>query len=63
MDEITSKDDIELSKVMDILKQLRHNQKRYRNTGKKEILIYINELEEKADNLIAIYYDRQLNLF
>lgn len=65
MDEILNRgnpDEI-LELLVDRVKQMRHNQRRYQRTGKPEILATLEPLEKEVDGIVAKLTDTQLKLW
>lgn len=52
-----------LEYMVERVKQMRHNQRRYQRTGKPEILETLEPLEKEVDTLITKLTDTQLQLW
>lgn len=48
---------------IELIRQMRHNQRRYLNTRKPEVLETCKKLEKQVDELVAKMFDTQMNLF
>ena len=61
--QIENLDKITLKSFAELVKQMRHNQKRYFAFRKPETLITCKELEQQVDAIVAQLTDTQLKLF
>lgn len=53
----------EITEFVELVRQMRYNQRRYFNTRNPDVLKISKELERKVDSLIARAYDTQTSLF
>ena len=56
-------DKITLDSFVELVKQMRHNQRRYARTHKPEILATLEPLEKEVDAIVAKLTDTQLQLW
>lgn len=56
-------DKITLEYFSDLVKSMRHQQRRYFATRSKEVLAESKKLEAQVDAVIAKLYDKQMSLF
>lgn len=56
-------DEITLENFSELVKSMRHQQRRYFATRSKEVLAESKKLEAKVDAVIAKLYDKQMSLF
>lgn len=61
--QIENPDKITLEELAELIKQMRHNQRRYFRTRKPEVLETCKKLEKEVDDIIAVLTDTQLKLF
>ena len=54
---------ITLEEFAELVKQMRHNQRRYFAQRRPEILATCKELESEVDAVIAKLFDKQLRIF
>ena len=60
--QIKNRDKITLEEFADLVRQMRHNQKRVQS-GRTEARDLCEMLEGEVDNILDTFYDRQLSLF
>lgn len=56
-------EELTLDEFIKLVKQMRHNQRRYRRNQKTEVLQTLEPIEKEIDDLIARYFERQTKLF
>lgn len=56
-------EELTLDEFIKLVKQMRHNQRRYRRNQKTEVLQTLEPIEKEIDDLIARYFERQIKLF
>ena len=56
-------EELTLDEFIKLVKQMRHNQRRYRRNQKTEVLQTLEPMEKEIDDLIARYFERQMKLF
>lgn len=61
--QIENPDKITLEEFAELVKQMRHNQRRYFAQRRPEILETCKRLEHEVDAIVAKLTDRQLSLF
>lgn len=61
--QIENPDKITLEEFAELIRQLRHNQRRYNAQRRPEILATCKKLESQVDSIIAKMFDQQLKLF
>lgn len=60
---IENPDKITLEEFAELVKQMRHNQRRYFAQRRPEILATCKKLESEVDAVIAKMFDKQLRIF
>ena len=64
MDQIKKEiEDLTLDEFIKLVKQMRHNQRRYRRNQKTEVLQTLEPIEKEIADLIVRYFERQIKLF
>ena len=61
--QIENHDKITLEEFAELVKQMRHNQRRYFAQRRPEILATCKKLESEVDAVIAKMFDKQLSIF
>lgn len=61
--QIENADKITLEEFAELVRQMRHNQRRYFAQRRPEILATCKKLESEVDAVIAKVFDKQLRMF
>ena len=61
--QIENPDKITLKEFAELVRQMRHNQRRYSAQRRPEILETCKKLESQVDAVIAKMFDKQLRIF